>query len=175
MFRELYDGFRRFSAADYPSELRGRSARSRYHKGPLDREYEIFSFDCENCRPAPWARWLKSRLDLTAYTELVDRAARTHRAGPALIRAMLNAESSFDPAAISHQGALGLMQLMPVSAAALECFNRFLRLPVLTRINLFETTKSEVILDQARCMEPGWRIRARPLFGSIRQSRAIRA
>ena len=44
------------------------------------------------------------------------RSARRHRLHPALVRAIIKAESDFDPRAVSRAGALGLMQLMPDTA-----------------------------------------------------------
>lgn len=43
-------------------------------------------------------------------------AADRHQIDPALIRAMISAESSWNPSAVSNKGALGLMQLMPATA-----------------------------------------------------------
>jgi soluble lytic murein transglycosylase-like protein len=48
-----------------------------------------------------------------AYEELIQEAARTHNLDPALIRAVIRAESAFNPSVVSHAGAQGLMQLMP--------------------------------------------------------------
>jgi soluble lytic murein transglycosylase-like protein len=51
---------------------------------------------------------------------LVDRAIRSasrrHGIEEALIRAVIHVESGFDPNAVSHKGATGLMQLMPATA-----------------------------------------------------------
>lgn len=46
---------------------------------------------------------------------LVDSAARTNKLPPALIHAVITAESRYDPRAVSAKGAIGLMQLMPTT------------------------------------------------------------
>jgi soluble lytic murein transglycosylase-like protein len=54
-----------------------------------------------------------------AGTELeraVTRAARQHRLHPALLFAVMKAESSFNPIVVSKAGAVGLMQLVPETA-----------------------------------------------------------
>ncbi|HKW86022.1 MAG TPA: lytic transglycosylase domain-containing protein [Nitrospiraceae bacterium] len=48
------------------------------------------------------------------------RYAREHRLHPALLRAVIKAESDFDPTATSKAGAVGLMQLMPETAVKLD-------------------------------------------------------
>lgn len=55
----------------------------------------------------------------TVYDDLIDRTAQDHRVPPALLKAVIAAESAFDYRAVSHRGAQGLMQLMPSTAAQL--------------------------------------------------------
>jgi soluble lytic murein transglycosylase-like protein len=50
------------------------------------------------------------------YAPLVKKAAREHSLDQALLQAMIATESGFDPHAVSHKGAVGLMQLMPETA-----------------------------------------------------------
>ena len=49
---------------------------------------------------------------------IIAKAAFTYRLSPALIRAVIEAESSYDPDAKSLAGAEGLMQLMPKTGKA---------------------------------------------------------
>lgn len=51
------------------------------------------------------------------FAALVDEAARLHRVRPELLHAIIEVESAYDPAAVSPAGAVGLMQLMPATAA----------------------------------------------------------
>jgi soluble lytic murein transglycosylase-like protein len=50
------------------------------------------------------------------YARLVERAAEAHGLDPWLLHAVIQAESSYNPQAVSHKGAKGLMQLMPGTA-----------------------------------------------------------
>jgi soluble lytic murein transglycosylase-like protein len=51
-----------------------------------------------------------------SFADHIARAARDHRVDPVLLTAVAQAESNFDPRAVSPKGALGLMQLMPQTA-----------------------------------------------------------
>ena len=53
-----------------------------------------------------------------AYDAIIEEAAATYRVDATLIRSVMNAESAFDPSAVSRAGAMGLMQLMPEVAQA---------------------------------------------------------
>lgn len=65
---------------------------------------------------APLVQVAPARYD---YDPLIGQAAEAHRLPPALVKAVIAAESDFDPRAVSRAGAQGLMQLMPTTAAVL--------------------------------------------------------
>jgi len=48
--------------------------------------------------------------------KMVSEAAERHHVDPALVRAVIQTESNWNPAARSRKGALGLMQLIPTTA-----------------------------------------------------------
>jgi hypothetical protein len=51
-----------------------------------------------------------------AYEDLIQEAASSYNLDPALIRAVMQTESAFNPMVVSRVGAQGLMQLMPALA-----------------------------------------------------------
>jgi soluble lytic murein transglycosylase-like protein len=53
-----------------------------------------------------------------AYEGIIREAAALYRVDASLIRSIMQAESAFDPSAMSRAGAMGLMQLMPEIADA---------------------------------------------------------
>jgi len=53
-----------------------------------------------------------------AYEGIIREAAALYRVDADLIRSVMQAESAFDPSAVSRAGAMGLMQLMPSIAEA---------------------------------------------------------
>ncbi|MGB7844415.1 MAG: lytic transglycosylase domain-containing protein [Candidatus Acidiferrum sp.] len=55
-------------------------------------------------------------LDRDGAEKLVREAAERHHVDPALVRAVIETESNWNPAARSHKGASGLMQLIPTTA-----------------------------------------------------------
>jgi soluble lytic murein transglycosylase-like protein len=53
----------------------------------------------------------------STYDRLIRRYAEEHGVEFALVKAIMQAESSFNPYAVSHKGARGLMQMMPETAS----------------------------------------------------------
>lgn len=60
-----------------------------------------------------------------ALHETILQASLLHRLNPALIHAVIRAESAYDPHALSAKGAMGLMQLMPGTASSLNVSNPY--------------------------------------------------
>lgn len=85
--------------------------------------YEIMRFDCYACRPGSSVDWHNTRLFTSQYAAEIEREARRFNVDPALVRAVIHAESAFNPRAISPKGAQGLMQLMPPTAEDLGVTN----------------------------------------------------
>jgi soluble lytic murein transglycosylase-like protein len=59
------------------------------------------------------------------FDELIEQYAREHGLSADLVRAVIQAESGFNPRAVSPKGAMGLMQLMPATARELGVRNPF--------------------------------------------------
>ena len=54
---------------------------------------------------------------VTRWDPLIERVARKHELDPDLVRAVIHQESAGNPEAVSPKGAVGLMQLLPTTAA----------------------------------------------------------
>jgi soluble lytic murein transglycosylase-like protein len=67
----------------------------------------------------------KIALDITRYDHLIAKASQKYNVEPALIKAVIKAESNFNHRAVSPKGARGLMQLMPATASSLQVQDSF--------------------------------------------------
>ena len=65
------------------------------------------------------------KLSLGGHDKLIYKAAEIHGIDPLLIKAIIRAESDFDPSIVSNKGAVGLMQLMPGTAGDMGVDNAF--------------------------------------------------
>lgn len=77
--------------------------------------------------PKAWHDGFKilPRLDLHTYDDEINHYAHQFGVDPTLVRAVIHAESAFNPNAISSAGAGGLMQLMPQTAERFGVADRF--------------------------------------------------
>ena len=90
---------------------------------PIGIDFSRYRFDCYACKVDSLIDWRKAKLYLTPYKHDIKQAALKHGVDPAFVRAVIHAESHFNPQAISNQGAQGLMQLMPATARELGVTN----------------------------------------------------
>jgi soluble lytic murein transglycosylase-like protein len=100
-----------------------------YTNVPSDSRYKIY-LKAKAVKPDPVAQTLASEMrhyDSDArsrYAQHIQDAARLTKLEPALIHAVISAESGYNPLARSHKGAAGLMQLMPETAKRYGVRNR---------------------------------------------------
>lgn len=80
---------------------------------------------CPACDPESKVDWTTTGLNVESYADLVNQEAARHSIEPALVRAIMHAESAFNPNALSKAGAVGLMQLMPAAASDFGCGDRY--------------------------------------------------
>ncbi|WP_313256083.1 lytic transglycosylase domain-containing protein [Stenotrophomonas acidaminiphila] len=71
---------------------------------------------CYACGANPGVNFGTVRLNTQAYRAEIAAAAREFGVEEAVVRAVIHAESAFNPTALSRAGAQGLMQLMPATA-----------------------------------------------------------
>jgi soluble lytic murein transglycosylase len=90
---------------------------------PPDGKYEVYLREAPKVRPAlplagspPMDEWM---------TNYADRYARAHNLSPALVRAIIKAESNGQRKAVSRKGAKGVMQLMPFTSKRLNVSDPF--------------------------------------------------
>ncbi|MDG2526183.1 lytic transglycosylase domain-containing protein [Stenotrophomonas sp. HITSZ_GD] len=71
---------------------------------------------CYACGLNPGVNFGAVRLNTNAYASEIAAAAREYGVEEAVVRAIIHAESAYNPTALSRAGAQGLMQLMPATA-----------------------------------------------------------
>lgn len=96
---------------------------------PVHRQYRLLNMDCIHygryCPGGKAVDWHSVPLYKNRYSGEIRKAARQHAVPEHLVRAVIHAESSFNPKAISNKGAQGLMQLMPATQRYLRVSHPF--------------------------------------------------
>ena len=80
---------------------------------------------CFACAVNPGVNFGTLRLNTASYQAEISAAARQYGVEEAVVRAIIHAESSFNPMALSHAGAQGLMQFMPATARRFGVTNSY--------------------------------------------------
>lgn len=84
-----------------------------------------FMETCYACAAKPGVDFRTLRLNTGAYQAEIASAAKEYGVDEAIVRAIIHAESAFNPSALSRVGAQGLMQLMPATARRFGVVNAF--------------------------------------------------
>ena len=92
-------------------------------RAPMGINYEMVQLSCFACNPESNVDWENTPLQLNAFESEINRWSKKYQIDPALVRAVIHAESAFKPRARSKKGALGLMQLMPDTAKDMGVIN----------------------------------------------------
>ena len=82
----------------------------------LDRRYKLIRREAGSMVPRSGQVWMPTEADIRKFSSIIETASRSHGLEPALVQAVITAESGFNPNALSRKGASGLMQLMPDTA-----------------------------------------------------------
>ncbi|HET7300527.1 MAG TPA: lytic transglycosylase domain-containing protein, partial [Oleiagrimonas sp.] len=87
----------------------------------------LFSYisTCVACNLHSTIRWNSVALNLDAYADTIRAASIEYGVDEAFLRAIIHAESAFNPRALSIKGAQGLMQLMPGTANDMGVLDAF--------------------------------------------------
>lgn len=89
----------------------------------------------------------------------IERAAAKHQVRPEALYAIVRRESSFYPAAVSPDGAMGLFQFMPTTFNAFDRKHRIM-------VNYGKQSAVELIMDTGTCLELGALWLAKELLAS---------
>ncbi len=92
---------------------------------PVDISFKQIKVGCYACQLNSMVDWHHTKLYLSAFKSTILMQSVLHDVDPALIQAIIHAESHFNARAISKQGAQGLMQIMPETGQALGLKNAF--------------------------------------------------
>jgi soluble lytic murein transglycosylase-like protein len=93
-----------------------------FSNAPTHSRYRVYMKEGSRS-PEPVVK--STKVDTDKYDHLIAESCRLHGVDFALVKAVIRAESSFDPYAISSKGAEGLMQLMPETSKRLDVANPF--------------------------------------------------
>lgn len=84
---------------------------------PYKTKYEVIVYNsCYACSITSSVNWYNTRLRLSEFADTINVVSKQYGVNPGFVRAIIHAESAFNPLARSRKGAMGLMQLMPGTA-----------------------------------------------------------
>jgi soluble lytic murein transglycosylase-like protein len=93
---------------------------------PMDRRFKIFMRDLQKDKSLRTSFGLSGITRYSGeYDHIIKSFANEYGVDHALVKAVIHAESGYNPNAVSNKGAAGLMQLMPKTAQGLKVYDSF--------------------------------------------------
>lgn len=92
---------------------------------PTDQRFKIFMRDLKKDKQLRSKMKFASSVNPAEYDQIIATCASKYGVNQSLIKAVIHAESGYNPNAVSSKGASGLMQLMPGTARSLKVSNSF--------------------------------------------------
>jgi soluble lytic murein transglycosylase-like protein len=111
------------SATKIYKYLSGDGTTSFSDRPPSKQAYVVLTPSCYACSLTSTINWHSTRLHRDKFSDEINLASQQFNIDPALVRAVIHAESGFNVHARSPKGAVGLMQLMPKTARLLGVAN----------------------------------------------------
>jgi hypothetical protein len=92
---------------------------------PTDKRFKVFMRDLKKDKELRTKLKYASSVNPAEYEQLIKTCSDKYGVNSCLVKAVINAESGYNPNAVSSKGASGLMQLMPDTAKSLKVADRF--------------------------------------------------
>jgi len=92
---------------------------------PTDKRFKVFMRDLKKDKELRTKLKFASSVNPAEFEQLIRTCSDKYGVNPSLVKAVIHAESGYNPNAVSSKGAGGLMQLMPGTARSLKVADRF--------------------------------------------------
>jgi soluble lytic murein transglycosylase-like protein len=92
---------------------------------PTDKRFKVFMRDLKKDKELRTKLKYASSVNPAEFEQLIKTCSVKYGVNPCLVKAVIHAESGYNPNAVSSKGASGLMQLMPGTAKSLKVADRF--------------------------------------------------
>ncbi len=92
---------------------------------PTDKRFKVFMRDLKKDKQLRTKLKYASSVNPAEFEQLIKTCSDKYGVSSCLVKAVIHAESGYNPNAVSSKGASGLMQLMPSTAKSLKVVDRF--------------------------------------------------
>lgn len=92
---------------------------------PTDKRFKVFLRDLKKDKQLRTKLKYAASVNPAEFDQLIKTCSDKYGVSSSLIKAVIHAESGYNPNAVSSKGASGLMQLMPATAKSLKVADRF--------------------------------------------------